>query len=158
MAKSKKANQKKKVVNKVKTDHTIYDKVVIRESLVKFHRDYEVQDLGWDEEMYEWNENYQQNFRVLCNDFFPLFFNFCVNEHEINPIKSCERAKEVMQEASDEILYYNEGCDRPQIQDLTLDEIAFAAGFFMRSILQNYCYWTEKRTDYYYDNLSKFKK
>ena len=154
---TKKVTQKKKVVNKVKTDHTVYDKVVIRKGLVQWHRDYDVQTLEHDCEMYEWNENYQQNFRVLCDDFFPLFFNFCADEHSINPIKSCERAKEVMFGASDEMLYYNEGFERPKIQDLTLDEISFAAGFFMRSILQDYCNWTEKRTDFYYDNLSKFK-
>jgi hypothetical protein len=71
------AKKAKKVVNKVKTDHTIYDKVAIRQALVKLHRDYEFQDLGWNEDLYESNKNYQRNFRVLCNDFFPLFFNFC---------------------------------------------------------------------------------
>jgi hypothetical protein len=157
MAKSKKANQKKKVVNKVKTDHTIYDKVVIREGLVKLHRDYEFQDLGWDEDLYDSNENYQINFRILCNDFFPLFFNFCANEHEINPIKSCERAAEVLSGVEKEILYYNED-ERPRIQDLTLDEILFASGFFMTSFLTEYCNWSIKRVDYFFDNLSKFKK
>ena len=158
MAKSKKVNSKKKVVNTVKTDHDIYDKVVIREGFVKFHRDCEVQDLGWDEEMCDMNENYQKNFRVLCNDFTPLFFNFCAYQHEENPIKSCERAGEVLSEVEEEILYYNEGDERPKIQDLTLDEILFASGFFMNGFLTEYCNWSEDRVNYFFNNLSKFKK
>jgi|688.fasta_scaffold02688_4 hypothetical protein len=151
------AKKAKKVVNKVKTDHTIYDKVAIRQALVKLHRDYEFQDLGWNEDLYESNKNYQRNFRVLCNDFFPLFFNFCANEHEMNPILSCERAAEVLNEVEEEILYYNED-ERPKIQDLTTDEILFASGFFMSMFLIEYCNWSKKRVDYLFDNLSKFNK